>query len=239
MVVDGRTVASEIGSLGDNIEACENGDTFIGNEVHDMAFAFLADELESQERSQRLLGRDHGRTGEFCPANNIRETQLSHQGNKDEQSAQTCAKGPRFQVNGVYVGDSSEFGPSDDRALVVTSAGQTREAFFAEENRQRVYAKGMSGLCKFRLNVVDGEVLFAHGDNKLANAVAARGLARTIHWSLKERRALVGVVTKLVAQDAEGPGRIAETGSDFVGAIFFNEVSAECLVLALRGRIRG
>ena len=47
------------------------------------------------------------------------------------------------------------------------------------------------------------------------------------------------VVPELMTQDAEGAGRIAEAAGDVGRGLFLDEVSAEGLVLALHGELRG
>jgi hypothetical protein len=58
-------------------------------------------------------------------------------------------------------------------------------------------------------------------------------------WLAEEGSTLKGVMTELMAQDAEGAFGVAEAASDFGGRLLIDEVSAEGFVLALQGELRG
>ena len=47
------------------------------------------------------------------------------------------------------------------------------------------------------------------------------------------------VVAKLIAQDAEGAGGVAEAAGDVGGRLVLDEVSTEGFILALHGELRG
>jgi len=74
-------------------------------------------------------------------------------------------------------------------------------------------------------------VLLAQGDEEgagggLFGLGAGAGVA-----GQKERR--VGLVAEVVTEDAEGPGRVAESASGLLGGLASDEISAEGLVLPL------
>jgi hypothetical protein len=60
------------------------------------------------------------------------------------------------------------------------------------------------------LDVVDGEVLFAQGDDKVADAVALGSGTRARRARGEEGGTGGGVVAELVAEDTEGAGGIAK-----------------------------
>ena len=93
----------------------------------------------------------------------------------------------------------------------------------------------MSGLSQFALDVVDGEVPFAHGHHEFAYLIAGWGVARSRRNRLKEAALLVGVVAKLMAEDTEGAGHVAEAAGDLVGRAAFDEIGAEGFVLSVQG----
>ena len=101
-----------------------------------------------------------------------------------------------------------------------------------------VDADGVAGLGQFALDVVDGEVALAHGDDQFAHRVT-RGCALGPMARGAEELALVGVVAKLVAQDAEGAWGVAEASRDLLGGAVFDEVGTQGLVLALQGMFGG
>ena len=58
-VIDARTVAGQVRAFGDHVEAGEQGDALVADQVHDVALAFGADEFERQEGAEGLLGGNH------------------------------------------------------------------------------------------------------------------------------------------------------------------------------------
>ena len=97
----------------------------------------------------------------------------------------------------------------------------------------------MTALGQFALDVVDGQVALAQGDGQLTDRIAGGGKARPGRDGLKEAAVLVGQVAKLVTEDAEGAGGIAEAPSDLKGGESFDEVGAAGFVLTLERVIGG
>ena len=64
LVVDARGVSRQVGAFGNNVDSCEQRDGLIGHQVHDVAFAFGADEFQGQETADGLGGGNHLRTGQ-------------------------------------------------------------------------------------------------------------------------------------------------------------------------------
>jgi len=58
-------------------------------------------------------------------------------------------------------------------------------------------------------------------------------------WLAEEGSALVGIVTELMAEDAEGARGVAEAASDVAGGRVLDEESTEGFILALQGELRG
>ena len=52
---------------------------------------------------------------------------------------------------------------------------------------------------------------------------------------LEEAALLIGIMAELVAEDAEGAGRVAEAAGDLQGRPAFDEVGAEGFVLSVQG----
>ena len=97
----------------------------------------------------------------------------------------------------------------------------------------------MSGSGQLALDVIDGEVPLAQGDDPFTDAIAERGGAGTVAGRLKEAGALVGVMAELVAEHPESAGRIGEATGHNGRRKSLDEIGAEGLVLALRGGLRG
>lgn len=119
--------------------------------------------------------------------------------------------------------------------FVIEPARQAGEAFFVEQQGEGVDANGMTGRREFALDVVDGEVLFAQGDDEVTDAVAlGRGARAGRAWG-EESGAAGGVMAELVAEDTEGAGGIAKAFRHLRGRQAVDEVGPEGFVLALGG----
>ena len=154
-VVDAGDVGSQVGAFGNDIQAGEQGNTFIRDQVHDMAVAFLADEFESEEGADGLRGWDHVGAGQPGSAKDCRQTDVTHERHEEEQAAQTSTEGAWFQVQGADIGDRGRFGLDRGWSFVVAAAWQACEAFLAEEEREGVDTEVMTGVGQFALDVVD------------------------------------------------------------------------------------
>ncbi|HEX9224348.1 MAG TPA: hypothetical protein VF860_13540, partial [Candidatus Acidoferrales bacterium] len=78
---------------------------------------------------------------------------------------------------------------------------------------------------------------FAHRHGQLADAVAGGSRLGAVQGFAKKRGPFVGIVTELVAKNAERAGGIAETAGDIIGEFLVDEEGAEGLVLALEGEL--
>ncbi len=97
----------------------------------------------------------------------------------------------------------------------------------------------MAALGQLALDVVDGEVALAQGDDQFADCIAGGGEARPGRDGLEEAPRLVSQLAELMTEDAEGAGGIAKASGDFEGGESLNEVGAEGFVLTLERVIGG
>jgi len=97
----------------------------------------------------------------------------------------------------------------------------------------------MAGGRQFALDVVDGEIPFAHSDGELADTVACGRVSGARAVSLEEAGAEGGVVAELVTEAAERSGGVAELEGNRGSRASIQEVGTEGLVLALAGDIGG
>ena len=88
------------------------------------------------------------------------------------------------------------------------------------------------------LNIVDGEISFPHGDRQVPHAIADRSRLWAVGDIIEEVFPFCGVVTELVAEDAERPWGIAESTSDGVRRKFLDEEAAESFVVFVQGFLR-
>ena len=62
--VDPATVLGQERSLGDDVQAREEGQSLVQNPAHDMAVTCCSEQLQGQERPHGAAGRDHLRSGQ-------------------------------------------------------------------------------------------------------------------------------------------------------------------------------
>jgi hypothetical protein len=62
----------------------------------------------------------------------------------------------------------------------------------------------MARFGQLALDVIDGEVSFAYGDDQFADAIAGGGVLGSIVRRLEKGGAFVGIVAELVTENAEG-----------------------------------
>jgi hypothetical protein len=92
---------------------------------------------------------------------------------------------------------------------------------------------------QFPLHVVDGEITFPQGHGQRPDAVAHGSRLGATPGLAEEGGPLFRVVTELVTEDPKGARRIAKPAGDGGGGFLVDEESAEGLVLALEGELRG
>jgi len=231
--VDPATVFSQERSLGDDVQAGEEGQPLVQDHAHDMSMARRPEQLQGQERSHGRARRDHLRSGEPRFLEDAIEGNRSQHRQKEEQAAEFGPEGPRAQVKLSNVGDIGRGRPRAGWALVVGPARQPRESFFLEDLCDGDRAERASLVGQVATDVVDGEVLFAQGDDTVAEGIGLgcgmRPLGRF------EEEVASRVLAELVDEDSEAPRRVTEAASDLGTGNPFNEEGAEGLVLAVGG----
>ena len=88
------------------------------------------------------------------------------------------------------------------------------------------------------LNIVDGEVLLPHGDRQVPHAITDWSVLWAVGDIVEEVLPFCGVVTELVAEDAESTRGIAESTSDGVRREALDEEAAESFVVFVQGFLR-
>ncbi len=82
-------------------------------------------------------------------------------------------------------------------------------------------------------DVVNGEVLFAHLDDVVADRIRLRGGGGS--FSGRAEELAMGILPELVAHDAEGARGVTEESSGVLGGGIINKEGAEGLVLSMGG----
>ena len=81
-MVDAGAIGGPIGTLGDDIEAGEQSQALVADQVHDVALAFLAQQLEGQQAAHRLGGRNHDGAGQSGLLKHLIQMEVPHQGHE-------------------------------------------------------------------------------------------------------------------------------------------------------------
>ena len=131
--VDPATVFGQERSLGDDVQAGEEGQSLVQDHAHDMSMACRPEQLQGQERSHGRAGWDHLRSGEPRFLEDAIEWNRSQRRQKEEQAAEFGPEGPRAQVELSNVSDIGRGRPRPGWALVVGPAWQPRESFVLED----------------------------------------------------------------------------------------------------------
>src|SRR5262249_33435994 len=155
---DARAVRRQVRAFGNDVEAGEQGDPFVTDQVHDMTLALLAAEFEGQQGADRLLGGDRGRAGGGGRAEDVAQTDTGRQRDEEPEAGESGPEGSGDEAQGPDVSDGGRFGPEDLGAFLVEAPGQTCEALLTEKDGEGVDADGVPCVGQFASDVVDGEV---------------------------------------------------------------------------------
>ena len=237
-VVHAGTVGGQIRTLGDRVETSKQCDALIADQIHDMTLAFSTQELEGQQASHRLLGRDHGRTRQSHLSYDLTQSDVPHQREEEEQTASTGAKGSRNHTQGADISYIRGFGSKSLGAFLVEPSWKAGKAFLTKQEGQRIDTDGMSGSRQFSLNVVDGEVAFPHRDHQVSDRVTDRRQGWFLGETREESCSKAGIVAELMAKDTEGTWCITESAGDLDRRKLLDEESTQGFVLPVDSRFR-
>lgn len=237
-VIHPRAVGGQIRALGHAVQPGKQRNSLIEDQIHDVALALLAQELQCKQAAHGALGGDHLAAGQARSGHHALQVDSLQQRHEHEQAGQRRAKGTRRQIQPARIGHGGRLGFEPLGPLLIAPARQAGKALFTQQHRQSVDADALARLGQFALDVVDGHVALAHGNRQLAHAIACRRALGAMARAAEEL-ALVGVVAELMAEHPKGAWRIAESLCGFLRRTVFDEVCAQCFVLALQGMIRG
>lgn len=223
----------EEASLGDGVEAAEQGEAWIGDERHDVALALDRPELEGECGTQGMAGRDHARSGQRGMLGERLDIEADEIGNEQEEAADLSGEVTRGEREGAHIGDG--FGGRADGGgpLFVEATRQWSEALGLEHFADCSGAERRAGLLERGTDLVDRVVALSEGYDLSLGAALVGLAAGTRARCCKEFGELAAA--EGMAQDAEGAGRVAEAPGDFGGRLLVEEVSAQGFVLALPG----
>ena len=103
-------VGVQVGRLGRPVQSRKQSQSFIENQIHDMAFAFGTGELQSQQGEPCLRGGDHFAAGITGLPHQARQIAIHQQRQKQEQAAELSREAARGQRELAAIGDGSGSG---------------------------------------------------------------------------------------------------------------------------------
>ena len=166
----------EEASLGDGVEAAEQGEAWIGDERHDVALALDRPELEGECGTQGMAGRDHARSGQRGMLGERLDIEADEIGNEQEEAADLSGEVTRGEREGAHIGDG--FGGRADGGgpLFVEATRQWSEALGLEHFADCSGAERRAGLLERGTDLVDRVVALSEGYD-LSLGAALVGLA--------------------------------------------------------------
>jgi hypothetical protein len=181
-------------------------------------------------------GRDHGRAGEASPPQNGIEVAGDQLGHEQEQAAEAGTEVPRVEVELADVGDSGLGRACAGWAFLIETAGQAGETLLLEDVVDSDGTEGVALVFQGSADVIDGQVLFAEGDDTLAQFVLRRGGVLLLMRGTEE--GMLRVLAELVDQRAETACGVAKALGGFLGGDPLHEVSPQGFVLTM-GSVAG
>src|SRR5262249_55491497 len=159
----------QVGAFGNDVQASKQGDALVFQQLHDVALALGADEFQSQQAADGLFGGDHLRARQLRRGDDLGQAEGTDQGYKKEQPANLGSEAARCQAEQADIGAGADFGPNPRRPFVVATTRQAGEALVAKHRGKGVDAAAVTGLGQLALDVIDGQVAFAHGEDQVAD----------------------------------------------------------------------
>ena len=143
------------------------------------------------------------------------------------------AEPPGREIKRAHIGHLRRLGPRPRGAFIVAAARQPGKPLLVEDLGDGRRAEGATRAVERGADIIDGEVLFAQGDDLFAHPVFLRSGRRPV--SRSEEKGSLGVLAKPVAEHAEAIGGVAEAPSDLGGGPPVDEIGAQGFVLTVGG----
>ena len=231
--IDPATVFGAEGSLGDDVEAGEEGQPFVEDGTHDMAVAGAAEELQRQQRSQGAAGRDHLRAGEAATSQDRVQIGRDQIRQEQEQTAELCAEVPWRQIELPDVSGVGHGGTRVIGSLLVPPSRQLGKAFFLQDRRDCRRADGLAVAGERAADVVDGQVLLPQSDDPVPQPLLLAG------WPTlscrRHKEVTPGIGAELMDEDPEAPRGVAELSSRLGRRDAVHEEGPQGFVLPVSG----
>ena len=225
-------VGLQVGRLGHHVQTRKQSQSFIENQVHDMAFAFGAGEFQPQQGEPCLSGRDHLAAGITGLPNQAGQVAIHQQRQKQEQATELSREAAWGQRELAAIGDGSGGGKERRGPFGILAPGQAGEAFFVQDLPDGGGTQGSLLGLQGAFDVIDGEVLLAHPQDQFADSVfLGLGMGAVLEFAEE-----VGLgAAEMMTQDAKRAWGVAKAAGDVRRGKTIDEVGTEGLVLALGG----
>jgi hypothetical protein len=150
-------------------------------------------------------------------------------GYKEEQPSELGSKLSGAQVKCAQVGDLGSRGARSGRAFLISASGQLRKTLLLQDETNGSRAEAISATFERFADVVNGEILFAQGDDLFSDPVPL-GCRLWALFGWREELAM-GILAEVVAEHPETSGGIAEALGNLLGREPIDEICAQGLVL--------
>ena len=224
-------VLAEKGGLGHDVQPGPERQPLVEDEVHDVAPALGARQLEGEGGPDRLGGRDHRRPRQTRRGDEAVQVERDQPGQEHEQPTQGGRDPARGQADLPDVGDRRPIGARPLGPVLVAAPRQAAEPLRSHHLVNRREAQGVALLGQGIVDVVDRQVLLAQGHDQRAGRILLRldlGPPRDVPEELAP-----GPLAEAVAKDPERARRIPKAAGRRGRGEALDEVGAQRLVLPL------
>jgi hypothetical protein len=137
------------------------------------------------------------------------------------------------EIEGADISDGGSLWACSVWAFVISASREPSEALLFENDGDSRGAEHVPRTLECIVDVIDGQVLFAHGDDLIAQAILLRCGLRALLG--REEKLAVGVLAELMTKNAKAALGVAKALGHLLGREVIDEVGSQSLVLTVRG----
>jgi len=153
-------------------------------------------------------------------------------GGEEEEPSELGTERPWAEIEGADISDSGSIWACVVWAFVISASWEPSEALLFEDDGDGRRAERVPRTLECIVDVIDGKVLFAHGDDLIAQAILLRCGLRALLG--REEKLAAGVVAELMTKNAKAALGVAKALGHLLGGKVVNEVGSQGLVLTVR-----